>query len=85
MIVVNNEQRAMERFRRDIEYFEANRDSLIRDHPNEWMAIYEGRIGAVAGDLGSLFDELERQGIPLGEAVIEYLSTEEEVLILFQG
>jgi len=79
---MKTEKQELERYREDTEYYERNRESLVRDHPNEWVAILNQKVVGASADLDELLDDLEHKQIPLGEALIEYLGAEEELLIL---
>jgi hypothetical protein len=72
----------LERFTRDMLYFDEHRPELLRRHPERWIAVYDQRVVGVARDPEALIRQLERQGIPPGQAFRQYLTERDELLIL---
>ncbi|MGH9203600.1 MAG: DUF5678 domain-containing protein, partial [Vicinamibacterales bacterium] len=61
------------------EYYEANREDLLRDYSNQWIAILDEKLVGAAPQLDDLLDELQGKDIPIGQALIEYVTAEEEL------
>jgi len=76
-------QRDLERYREDALYFEAHREELLVEHSEEWIAIYRNEVVGSAKELPELLSRLDEQGIPRGRAFIEYVSSRDDILILF--
>lgn len=72
----------LERFDRDAAFYEAHREELLQQYPERWVAIYNQEIVGAAEDLKQLIAQLERKGIPRGRAFVEYVTSNEELLIL---
>ena len=71
-----------QRFTRDTQYYEAHQQELLSRYPDQWIAIYNEQVVAAAQDPGRLLDELVQRGIPVEHALVEHLSSDEEVWIL---
>jgi hypothetical protein len=75
-------QRDLERYREDALYFEAHREQLLVEHPEQWVAIYRNQVVGSAEELPELLSRLDEQGIPRGRSFIEYVSSKDDILIL---
>lgn len=75
-------QQELERYERDAEYFEEHREELLQRYPERWVAIYNQRVVGAARDPKRLRRQVERQGIPPGDSFWEYVTDQEELLIL---
>jgi hypothetical protein len=75
-------QHEIERYRADALYFEENREELVRQYPDRWIAIYGQRVVGTAKRLPVLVKQLERRGFPRGRVYIERASTKDDMLIL---
>ncbi len=72
----------LEDYRNDALFFEARRGELTDTYPDHWIAVHNLEVVEVARDLPELLQRLESAGISVGEAFIEYATTEEGTLIL---
>jgi hypothetical protein len=45
----------------DRRWIKENIDALVRDHPNQWIAVHRGKLLAAGPDLGIVADKAERQ------------------------
>lgn len=79
---MHDEQTQLQHFSKDTAFLEAHRDGLTRQHPDRWVAIYGEEVAGVATTLEELLDELEKNHIPVGQAVVECLETDPELLVL---
>ena len=75
-------QQEVERFKQDAQYFEEHRDALLERYSEQWVAIYDGKVAGAGHDVDNLLEDLHSRGIPVGHAVIEYLTRKEDILIL---
>ncbi len=73
----------------DLREFSTSAEMLSRDYPRlvdkhamQWIGVYRGKVAAIAGDLPSLIEELERRGIPPGDATIRFIEKNPRTLIL---
>jgi hypothetical protein len=79
---MNAQQTELQRFRADIEYFQAHRDELARAHPDQWIAVYQQRLVGFAGGFEELLADLRARGVPPEHALVEHLTNADEILIL---
>ena len=75
-------QQELERFNEDMAYFDAHRQEILDQYPERWVAIYDSRVVGTAKNLPRLMAQLERQGIPTGQAFVEYVTGHDDLLIL---
>ena len=75
-------QAEMEQFERDIAYYQAQRETLLQQYPETWVAIYNQQVVGAAKDLKRLIHQLEKRGIPKCRPFVEYVTEKEELLIL---
>ena len=60
----------------------ADRPRLIEEHPAKWVGAYRSEVSAKADDLPSLMRELEKQGVPTGDAIIRFVERNQRTMIL---
>ncbi|MCI0441505.1 MAG: DUF5678 domain-containing protein [Chloroflexi bacterium] len=65
-----------------VERLEAMREKLTKEHPDMWVAMANNAIVAVADTLKEVLSEIDAQGIPRTEVVVEFLNTKPQSLIL---
>ncbi|MPZ13002.1 MAG: hypothetical protein GEU73_01015 [Chloroflexi bacterium] len=75
-------QQDLERFRRDTEYFDRHRQEFLQQYPEQWVAVYHQQVVGAARDPKRLVKQLERKGIPPGLVFHEYVTDQEDLLIL---
>ncbi len=68
-------------FQKSIDWFYAHREELVKQHPDQWIGMYQDKI-VVASELEQLIERMENAGIPRGKALVEFLNTKEENWIL---
>lgn len=78
----NQQDESDERFRKDIEYYEANEEEFLRNHRDHWIAVFDQRVVGTSPDLDDLLDTLQRKRLPIGHIYIQYARPDEEILIL---
>ena len=74
--------RNLREFSQSAEMLSNDRPRLIDEHPLQWIGVYRGEVSANADDLPSLMEELERQGIPLGDTIVRFIEKSQRTLIL---
>lgn len=72
----------LERFQRDIDYFEAHQQELLHQYPDAWVAIFNEQIVGKHTEFEQLLTDLEERGIPIEKVLVRHLTTREELLIL---
>lgn len=75
-------QTELRRFRRDVEYYEAHREELLKRYPEQWVAFFNEQVVGADPDYERLLDEVEGKGISVGGVFIERLTAKDEILIL---
>jgi hypothetical protein len=75
-------QAELQRFKRDIDYYEAHREELLKRYPEQWVAIFNEQVAASDADFDHLLSTLDQQGVPSERALIEHVTEEDELLIL---
>jgi hypothetical protein len=55
---------------------------LIDEHPDQWVALYQGRVETFGKTLEELIAELEKKGLPRNDVIVRYIDREEKTLIL---
>ena len=65
----------LEQFRRDCDYLYSIYDRMLEEHPDEFVAVYHGKVVAAHKTLEGVFAEIRRQGIPPGRAALEFVET----------
>jgi hypothetical protein len=71
---VEESRRKREEFRRDLAFIEKNRETLLNDYNESWVAVYNSEVVAHGKDYNNILSELERRGMPVGQIPIRYLS-----------
>ncbi len=55
---------------------------LIDEYSLQWIGVCRGEVSAKANDLPSLMEDLERQGVPLGDTIVRFIEKNQRTLIL---
>ena len=55
---------------------------LIEKYPGKWVAMGKDGVLAVGESKGEVFDEIETRGIRRSAAVVEFVDTDPDILIL---
>ena len=62
-------QAELRRFRRDVTYYEAHREELLKQYPEQWVAFFNEQVVGADPDYERLLDEVEGKGILGGRGV----------------
>jgi hypothetical protein len=68
--------RDLEHYNRDLDYYVAHYDELLRRYPEHWVGIYGEQVAGADPDFDRLLADLQQRGIPPSCSFIEYLSSE---------
>jgi hypothetical protein len=79
---VSKMQAELQRFKRDTAYYEAHQEELLEQYPEQWVAIYDERVVGADADLHHLLTTIKEKGISPGQALVEYITSKDELLIL---
>lgn len=72
----------IKRFTDDSNYLSDRYSSLLSRYPSQWVAVFNKRVQANHKDLEKLLSVLDKKKLPRGKVVIEFLDTEQHVLVL---
>lgn len=78
-------KRALEdqrRLNRDIKYLLSHLPKWRKEHPNRWVAVYDGKLVAVEGSRDRLLKAIDQQKLPLRKVLIDFVREEETAFIL---
>jgi hypothetical protein len=75
-------QAELQRFHRDVEYYEDHWEQLLEQYPEQWVAILNEQVVGADPDADRLLTMLRERGIPTEEAFVGYLTNKDEELIL---
>lgn len=68
--------------RQDALFFDAHRDELLAKYAEHWVAVYGKRVVAVAEQLHDLFSRIDANGVPREHVHIEYVTDEDDDLVI---
>ena len=74
--------RELRAFSRTARVFSSNERSLLKKYPNQWVALYGGKVRVSAKSLDGVLSKIKQQGVPANEALIRYMDTSGRKLIL---
>jgi hypothetical protein len=72
----------LQRFHRDVEYYNAHYDELLAQYPEMWISIYNEAVVGAAPDLRDLLRIRMARGVPPGQGLVKYLTRERRILVL---
>lgn len=67
-------KRKRDQFRRDLAFIDENRDELLEEYDEEWVAVYESEVVAYGKDYNNIITQLEKKNMPVDRIPIRYLS-----------
>ncbi len=67
-------KRKRDQFSRDLAFIDENRDKLLEDYGENWVAVYELKVIAHGKHYNNVLSQLERNNMPVGQIPIRYLS-----------
>jgi len=69
-------------FSDDARYLQSVRQELLREYLNHWVAVYSNSLAAYGRTVEELRKQLSEKGVPVNEAVIEFMSGERKAMLL---
>ena len=73
---------AIERYQRLAMCMDAERKELVKTYPDQWVAMSEDGIVALADTMGGLFKLLDEKGIRKEDVFHDYMNTKPQTWIL---
>lgn len=70
----------LRRFQQDVKYFDDNWISIVKEHPNQFVAVLNEQLVSSASDYAKLVTSLKKSGIPPEDVLVKF--TGEQKLIL---
>jgi Family of unknown function (DUF5678) len=80
--MIQEHQAELRRFHQDTDYLRTHLKELLDRYPEQWIAIYNREVVGAATDFDSLLAELKKTGIPIGQALVEQMTRQDDQLIL---
>jgi hypothetical protein len=74
--------RELRRFAEDAKLLSSEHSRLLREHPLQWVAVYDGKVAAAGKTLKSVMAQLRKRGISPASAAIAFIDPRERALIL---
>ena len=81
---MQEKQAELRRFHQNVEYFQMHREELLKQYPEQWVAVFDEGIVGADPDYEHLLDELQAKHVPLGKVFIQRATDKDELLILCQ-
>ena len=72
----------LQRYRKSALVLSKQRPRMIKDHPQEWVALFDGEVRASDKSFDKLMGEIDKQGIPRGEVLVRFIDRSERIKIL---
>ena len=69
-------------FEHSCSYIDSNREKLLKQYPNHWIAVYKDQVLAADKDLRNLINTLRRSGTHLEQVAVEWLTREQHPILL---
>ncbi len=76
-----NVQEELEQARQDALYVQANRDTLLHEYAERWIAVLDRRLVASAEEFHDLLAQIDERGVSRRRVYFEFLTTDETPLI----
>ncbi len=69
-------------FQKDVGYYESNREALLEQYPEKWVAIYNQKVVGAETDVPQLLADLKQRGVPTERILVRHVTRKDEMLIL---
>lgn len=67
------EKARMERYHKDVRWFDAHRNELRKQYPDQWVGVYREQVIGSSPDLGKLLRETRANGYPREEGFYDFV------------
>ena len=74
--------RELQDFRKAAQALSSDHPRLIAQYPNQWVAVYRGKVAAHGPTLDSVLGKMKRRKIPQGRTIVRYLEKNRRTMIL---
>lgn len=72
----------LRRYRKSALVLSKQRPRMIKEHPQEWVALFDGEVRATDKSFNNLMGKIDSQGIPRGETLVRFIDRSERIMIL---
>jgi hypothetical protein len=55
---------------------------MIDEHPQQWVALYDGHVELYGSTLNSVMAQIDNRGLPKDEMIVRYIDRDIKTLIL---
>jgi len=69
-------------FEQSRSYIDSNREKLLKQYPNRWIAVHKEKVLAADKNLRNLIGALRKSGTPLEQVAVELLVNEKTPILL---
>ena len=74
--------RDLQRFRKAAQALSSGHPRLIDKYPNQWVAVYNGKVAAHASTLPAILGKMKRKRIPQAHTIVRYIEKNKRTMIL---
>ena len=71
-----------DQYARDKDWITTHRDELLREHPENWVAVYKGKIVAVHPNLRDMVGILREEGLEGLDVAAEFITSHRVNMLL---
>ena len=75
-------ERTLPAFEANHRYLRENHAELLKEYPDQWVAVYEQRVVASDSTIKGVFNKVDQMGICRGDVVGEFMDTNPTPMIL---
>jgi uncharacterized protein DUF5678 len=72
----------LQKFRKAAQALSSDHPRLIEKYPNQWVAVYRGKVAAHAPTLPAILGKLKRKKIPQQHTIVRYIEKNKRTMIL---
>lgn len=69
-------------FEQSRSYIDSNREKLLKQYPDRWIAVYKKKVLAASKDLRNLIGTIRKSDTPLEHVAVELLVNEKAPILL---
>jgi len=77
--------RDLQEFRKAALALSSDHPRLIDKYPNQWVAVYRGKVAAHASTLNAILGKMKRKKIPQKHTIVRYVEKNKRTMILRQA
>ena len=79
---MQEKQAELRRFHRDVDYYEVHREELLKQYPEQWVAIFNEQVVGASSDYDQVLDQVQAKRISVGRVFLDRVTAKDELLIL---